>query len=87
METTSPVEKAMNALEKRLIQDYPAGVPRQLIGKATGHILNPLTCASDDSLGNGISDRYKANGKVIYPVSGIMKKIRAKAQNIDKKES
>ena len=76
--TTPELEQAMAALEQSLKATRPGGVPRNQIGEATGGILHPRTCANDDSNGNGIKGRFRVGRKIVYPIPGIMEKIRDK---------
>lgn len=80
---TPEFEQAMATLEQSLIKAHPGGVPRNKIGEATGGILHPRTCANDDSNGNGIKGRFRVGGKIVYPVSGIITRIREKANTIN----
>jgi hypothetical protein len=72
------VAQSLMDLEASLKSRYPGGVPRNKIGIATGHVLHPLTCRNEDSLGKGIPGRYKIGRNVVYPIPGIIGKIREK---------
>ncbi len=81
MQQTSPeVEQSLTDLEQSLRVNYPGGVPRNKIAKATGDILHPRTCSNEDSLGYEIKGRFKVGRNTIYPIVGIMKKIRNKME-------
>lgn len=77
---TPEFEQTMAVLEQRILKVHPGGVPRNKIGEATGGILHPRTCANEDSNGNGIKGRFRVGGKIVYPISGIIAKIREKTQ-------
>jgi len=76
------MEVSINALKKRLEEKYPFGIPRKEIGKATGSIFHPRTCANADSIGDGISGRFKIGRNTIYPVVGVMEKIKSKMREV-----
>ncbi len=79
MQQTNPeFEQSMADLEQSLRENYPGGVPRVKIEKATGGILHPRTCSNEDSLGYGIKGRFKVGRNNIYPTPGIIEKIRKK---------
>jgi len=77
---TTEFEQSLADLEQSLRENYPGGVPRNKIGKATGDILHPRTCSNEDSLGYGIIGRFIVGRNTIYPISGIMKKVRDKTK-------
>lgn len=58
-------EQALQELEKILKEKFPLGVPRKSIGRATGGILHPRTCANLDCLGVGITGRFKIGRSTI----------------------
>lgn len=68
----------LEELEKKLSEIYPFGVPRKEIGTATGNVLHPRACANNDCSGQGIPGRYRIGRNVVYPVSGIIQKIKSK---------
>ncbi|MBA3012671.1 MAG: hypothetical protein KKF12_16730 [Proteobacteria bacterium] len=70
-------EESIKALLEKLKKEYPCGVPRKYIGKATGGMYHPRTQANRDSLGSGIPGRFKHRGQTIYPVKGIISDVRA----------
>lgn len=76
--TLSPAEIAIQQLEASLIKKYPCGVPRRDIGSATGGILHSRTCANEDSLGNGVPGRFRVGRLTVYPVPGVIQKIKSK---------
>ena len=75
-------EEALKELEKTLTEKFPFGIPRKEIGKATGGILHPRTCANGDSAGKAISGRFKIGRNTIYPVVGVIEKIVSKMTTI-----
>ncbi len=58
-QATPEFEQSLSDLEKNLRENYPGGVPRNRIGKATGDILHPRTCSNEDCLGYGIKGRFR----------------------------
>lgn len=70
-------EESLKNLEKRLTETFPIGVPRRELKRATG-ILHPRTEANNDALGKGIPGGFRFGGQKIYPVQGIMTRIRSK---------
>ena len=72
------IEDSLKALRKRLNERYPLGVPRKVIGPATGYALHPRTEANNDCSGDPIPGRFKIGRQVIYPVSGIIQRIKSK---------
>ena len=71
-------EEFFQDLKKKLSEKFPVGIPRNKIGEATGHVLHPLTCRNEDSLGNGIPGRYRIGKNTVYPVDGVVAKIKSK---------
>lgn len=71
-------EQTLKALEKTLNEKFPFGIPRKEIGKATGGILHPRTCANLDCLGVGIAGRFKIGRNTIYPVKNTISFAKAK---------
>ena len=71
-------EEMLETFEKELKEKYPLGVPRKNIGKVTGGILHPRTCANLDSLKRGIPGRFKIGSRTIYPVSGVVQFLKEK---------
>jgi len=68
-------QEALEDLKKSLEQNYPMGVPRPEIGKATGGVLHPRTQSNRDCMGCGIDERFK-NGKIIvYTIPGVLKHV------------
>lgn len=80
------VEQSLANLEQSLRENYPGGVPRNKIGKATGDILHPGTCSNEDYLGYGIKGRFIVGRTTIYPTSGIIERIREKTKTINQKQ-
>ncbi len=81
--TTPEFEQSVADLEQSLRNNYPGGVPRNKIGKATGGILHPRTCSNEDSLGYEIKGRFKVGRNTVYPISGIISRIRDKSKPIN----
>ena len=71
-------DRALQELEKSLNEKFPFGIPRKEIGKATGNILHPRTCANDDCLGVGVPGRFKIARNTIYPVKCVIDFIESK---------
>ena len=72
-------EQALRELERVLKEKFPCGIPRKEIGKATGSILHPRTCANNDcSQGTGIPGRFKIGRNMIYPVAGVIQHLKSK---------
>ena len=57
-------------------------VAREEIGTFTGGILKPKTIANYDSVGKGISPRYKIGHKTVYRVSDIISWLEGRAQKV-----
>jgi hypothetical protein len=55
----------MNGFEE-LYNTLPPILARQSIGKLTGGIIQPGTCANLDSLGQGPEGRFRIGKKVCY---------------------
>ncbi len=72
------IEDTLKALSKTLNEKYPCGVPRKEIGRATGNVCHPRTCANLDSLGEGISGRFKIGRNTVYPVQAVVDFIKTK---------
>ena len=75
-------EKKLLELEQQLTEKFPFGIPRKEIGKATGNVLHPRTCANDDCNGDGISGRFKIGRNTVYPVVGVIEKIKSKMREV-----
>jgi len=75
-------EKTVQKLEKNLAERFPFGVPRKEIGKATGNILHPSTCANNDCKNEGIYGRFKIGRNTVYPVQGVINYIKSKMTTI-----
>ena len=65
-------EKFYTNLKTRLEKEYPIGIPRPEIDKATGNVINKRTIANLDREGKGIPGRFKLKKQVIYPVEGVI---------------
>lgn len=72
------IENTLLRLKEKLEEKFPCGIPRKKIGEATGYVLHPRTCRNEDSLGNGIAGRYKVGRNTVYPVDGVVSKIKSK---------
>jgi len=73
----------LKELEQQLSVKFPFGIPRKEIGNATGNILHPRTCANDDCSGvDAISGRFKIGRIMIYPVAGVIEKIKSKMREV-----
>ncbi len=70
--------QSLQELEKNLNEKFPFGIPRKEIGKATGNILHPRTCANWDCLEQGIAGRFKIGRNTVYPVDGVVDYIKSK---------
>lgn len=70
------IDDAVEALRKFLEKNYPMGVPRPQIGKATGGVLHPRTQANRDCAGCGIDERFKVGKIIVYPISGVLKQVQ-----------
>jgi len=62
-------------LEKALKDRFPIGIPRNMIGEATGGLLNPKTQSNLDSKGQGIPERFVFKKRTVYPVGSTIKYI------------
>ncbi len=71
-------EQTQRELEETLKKNFLFGIPRKEIGKATGYILHPRTCANLDSLKIGIPNRFKIGRNTIYPVQSVIDFIKSK---------
>ena len=72
-----------NALRENLEKQYPFGLPRTELQKATGGLLNHRTIANLDSKGIGIPGRYLIGKKVCYPISGVLEYLANKTAEIE----
>jgi hypothetical protein len=75
-------EQDLQELEKKLSEKFPFGIPRKEIGRATGNVLHPRTCANDDCSGQGVSGRFKIGRNTVYPVQGVVDFIKSKTNAI-----
>lgn len=71
-------EDTLKALERILNEKFPIGIPRKEIGRATGNVLHPRTEANNDCSGDGIPGRFKIGRHMIYPVPGVIQRLRFK---------
>ena len=78
LEDTDDFEMALKNLEEILSKNFPMGVRRCDLKKATGGILHPRTCANDDCNGQGIQGRFKIGRNTIYPIREIISFIKSK---------
>ena len=76
------IKNSLIALEKRLNEKYPIGIPRKEIGRATGGVLNSRTEANNDCSGESIPGRFKIGRQNIYPVPGVIHRLRSKMTTI-----
>lgn len=70
------IHEALKSLEESLKINFPMGVPRAELGRATGNILHPRTQANRDSAGCGIDDRFRVGRSVVYTIPGVLRQIR-----------
>ena len=70
------IDESLKSLQEFLNNNYPMGVPRPEIGKATGKILHPRTQANRDSLGCGITERFKVGKVIVYSIPGVLNHVR-----------
>lgn len=75
-------EQMLQELQKVLSEKFPFGIPRKEIGKATGGILHSRTEANNDCSGDGIPGRFKIGRHMIYPVAGIIQRVRSKMTTV-----
>lgn len=75
-------EAAISQLQLVLERRFPLGIPRQRLDEATGGILKGRTESNNDSLGCGIQGRFMIGNKVIYPVHGVIARIRNKIRPV-----
>jgi len=80
-------EQVLKDLEKNLTEKFPFGIPRKEIGKATGGILHPRTCANLDCMGVGIAGRYKIGRNTIYNVQNTISYIKGKIVFMENKKA
>lgn len=71
-------DPVLQALEEKLSEKFPFGIPRKKIGVATGGILHPRSLANLDCLGKGIEGRFKIGRSTVYPVDCVLAFIRSK---------
>nr|WP_320193583.1 hypothetical protein [uncultured Desulfobacter sp.] len=71
------------ALQKKLEEKFPAGIPRTKIGEATGGVFHPRTTSNWDSQGCGIEGRFKIGRLTVYPVKGVVEALKARTSVID----
>jgi hypothetical protein len=69
-------DETLAKLQADLERQFRFGIPRKSIGEATGGILHPRTMANQDSLGTGIEGRFMIGNQTVYPVAGVIEKIR-----------
>jgi hypothetical protein len=75
----------MNELEE-LYNTLPPIVARQSIGKLTGGIIQPGTCANLDCLGLGPEGRFLIGKKVVYPRDAFLKWLEARIKAPQRKK-
>ena len=75
----------MNELEE-LYNTLPPIVARQSIGKLTGGIIQPGTCANLDCLGLGPEGRFLIGKKVVYPRDAFLKWLEARIKAQQRKK-
>ena len=75
-------EQTMQELKRFLNENYPIGIPRKAIGRATGNVLHPATLANLDCLGEGVSGRFKIGRNTIYPVQCVIDYLRSKMTQV-----
>ena len=71
-------EKTLQKLQVDLEKRFPFGIPRKKLAEATGSVLHGRTEANKDSLGCGINGRFMIGNQTVYPVSGVIDRIRNK---------
>ena len=76
----------MNGLEE-LYNTLPPILARQSIGKLTGGIIQPGTCANLDSLGLGVEGRFLIGKKVCYSRDAFIKWLSARVKTPKSKNS
>lgn len=71
-----------------LLQEcWPAKiVARSQIGKLTGGLISPKTIANDDSLGCGISERFRIGNRIAYTINNVAQYMLDRGLIIEKKE-
>ncbi len=75
-------EKKWEKIQKQLEEQYPFGILRKDLEKATGDILSKGTEANRDSLGVGIPGRFKIGRQVVYPVPEVVRSMRSRVIRI-----
>ena len=58
-------------------------VTRSELKKFSGGILNPRTIANLDSMGIGISNRFRCGKHVVYPVTDVVQFLRERAREVE----
>lgn len=78
---TSSWRKNMNGFEE-LYNTLPPIFARQSVGKLTGGIIQPGTCANLDSLGLGVGPegRFFIGKKVVYTREAFLKWLEARVK-------
>lgn len=69
----------MNGFEE-LYNTLPPILARQSVGKLTGGIIQPGTCANLDSLGLGVEGRFLIGKKVFYSRDAFIKWLAARVK-------
>ena len=75
-------EQTLQDLEKVLNEKFPFGIPRKEIGRATGGVLHPRTCANRDCNQDGVTGRFKIGRNTVYPVQGVIDFIKSKMTTV-----
>ena len=70
------IDEALKSLQESLKNNYPMGVPRPELGRATGNILHPRTQANRDCMGCGINERFKVGKVIVYTIPGVLDHVR-----------
>jgi hypothetical protein len=78
-------------MNKKQIPDFSAlaekwpslFVSREQVGNFSGGAISPKTLANYDSDGRGVKNRIRLNGKIIYPVSDLIKFLQARSVKLD----
>lgn len=71
----------LEKLQEQLEKQYPCGIPRKDLGRATGGLLHPASMANRDCDGIGIPGAFMVGKYVVYPVGGVIDYLQKKIKS------
>jgi len=80
--TVKQKECTAQAAFQALIDELPALVARQQVGRLTGGTITPKTLAMDDSRRRGPKESLMMNGKRVYPRAAFVDYLRGKVEGV-----